>query len=263
VKKLFLLFVLVAYNSVSFATPTVNIGVAQLSLGTQWLNDTLIVHNYDHGGIAFTLSWGTAIEAVDLMEKQAQEKNLDLSNEEIAVIGSGPIGLTTAYILVERGYKVHMYARSFPPDIIASAATVVWSPSPLPIGLCGDDAGMYERIVTNSYNRFKNIVMSLPALIDGVELKPLIISPDDDTTYLVTMQRNEAHEGQITTYGTILIRGREYLCDMFNQLKAHSVKTDVVSIKDKSDLLAMQHTIFFNCMGFGGHKLFKDDIVIR
>jgi glycine/D-amino acid oxidase-like deaminating enzyme len=35
-------------------------------------------------------------------------------NEEIAVLGSGIIGITTAYLLLKQGYKVNLYAELFP-----------------------------------------------------------------------------------------------------------------------------------------------------
>jgi glycine/D-amino acid oxidase-like deaminating enzyme len=57
------------------------------------LGDTLIVHNYGHGGGGITLSWGTSKLAVDL---GAQGRS-----GSAAVIGCGAVGLATARLLQE------------------------------------------------------------------------------------------------------------------------------------------------------------------
>src|SRR4051812_25879165 len=61
------------------------------------LDDTLLVHNYGHGGAGITLSWGTAELAVAEGAKS--------EGRECAVLGCGVVGLSTARLLQERGYR--------------------------------------------------------------------------------------------------------------------------------------------------------------
>jgi hypothetical protein len=73
------------------------------NLGTEMIGDTLVVHNYGHGGSGWSLSWGSADVAVG--------KALTALPKEIAVIGCGIIGLTTAVVAQQYGLKVTIYSR--------------------------------------------------------------------------------------------------------------------------------------------------------
>ena len=81
------------------------------NLGTQMVGDTLVVHNYGHGGSGWSLSWGSAEVAVG--------KALSVLPSEIAVVGCGIIGLTSAVVAQRAGLKVTIYAR----DIIQRTRT--------------------------------------------------------------------------------------------------------------------------------------------
>lgn len=73
------------------------------NLGTQMIGDTLVVHNYGHGGSGWSLSWGSAEVAVG--------KALSVLPGGIAVVGCGIIGLTTAVVAQRAGLKVTIYTR--------------------------------------------------------------------------------------------------------------------------------------------------------
>jgi glycine/D-amino acid oxidase-like deaminating enzyme len=80
-----------------------------------------IVHNYGHGGSGWSLSWGAAAQALQLV-RSTRERN-------VAVIGCGAIGLTTAVALQRAGLRVRIVTRESPPDVASMAATGVWSPA--------------------------------------------------------------------------------------------------------------------------------------
>ena len=42
---------------------------SEVRLESEKINDTLIIHNYGHGGAGVTLSWGCADEVVSLIEE--------------------------------------------------------------------------------------------------------------------------------------------------------------------------------------------------
>jgi len=90
-------------------------------LEVERLGEQRIVHNYGHGGSGWSLSWGCAAEAAGLA--------LAAGSKQIAVIGAGVIGLTTALRLVETGAEVTIYAAEFPAETRSARATGVWSPS--------------------------------------------------------------------------------------------------------------------------------------
>lgn len=84
------------------------------------LGEKTIVHNYGHGGSGWSLSWGTASEAVG--------KALATGADAYAVVGCGAVGMTTAILLLRAGKQVTIYTKDRHPYITSSMATGVWSP---------------------------------------------------------------------------------------------------------------------------------------
>jgi glycine/D-amino acid oxidase-like deaminating enzyme len=79
-----------------------------------------VVHNYGHGGSGWSLSWGSSALAVDLA--------MGTGRRDIAVIGCGALGITSAILLQRAGARVTIYAKDLPPNVRSSLATGVWSP---------------------------------------------------------------------------------------------------------------------------------------
>lgn len=79
-----------------------------------------VVHHYGHGGSGWSLSWGSAEEAVPLA--------MATGAREIAVVGAGAIGITTAIVAQRMGLKVTIYAKERFPDVRSARATGTWSP---------------------------------------------------------------------------------------------------------------------------------------
>jgi hypothetical protein len=79
-----------------------------------------VVHHYGHGGSGWSLCWGSAEEAVPLA--------LATGAKEIAVIGAGVIGMTTAIAAQRMGAKVTIYTKDRFPDVRSGRATGTWSP---------------------------------------------------------------------------------------------------------------------------------------
>src|SRR3954453_12673726 len=75
-------------------------------LDVERVGDKLVVHNYGHGGSRWSLSWGSGSIAV--------EKAMANGERDIAVIGCGALGLTSAILLQQAGARVTIYAKERP-----------------------------------------------------------------------------------------------------------------------------------------------------
>ncbi len=84
------------------------------------LGDKLLVHNYGHGGSGWSLSWGSAARVVPMA--------LAGGAREMAVIGCGALGLTSAIALQRAGARVTIYARDLPSATRSARATGTWTP---------------------------------------------------------------------------------------------------------------------------------------
>jgi D-amino-acid oxidase len=86
------------------------------------IGDKTIVHNYGHGGSGWSLSWGSAAVATQSAMNAAE------GSKDIAVLGAGAIGLTSATMLQRAGANVTIYAKERSPYTRSSRATGSWTP---------------------------------------------------------------------------------------------------------------------------------------
>ncbi len=89
-------------------------------LDVERIGSRTLVHNYGHGGSGWSLSWGSSAIAA--------QKALATGEHDIAVVGCGALGLTSALLLQRAGAHVTIYAKDLPPNVRSSLATGVWSP---------------------------------------------------------------------------------------------------------------------------------------
>ena len=89
-------------------------------LEVEAIGDARVVHNYGHGGSGWSLSWGSAAQAVRLAMADSPRR--------VAVIGCGAIGLTSAITAQEAGAQVTIYARDLLPATRSARATGTWTP---------------------------------------------------------------------------------------------------------------------------------------
>lgn len=112
-----------------------------------------IVHNYGHGGSGWSLAWGSAQLAVRWV--------LATREREIAVIGAGIIGLTSAIMAQRAGLKVRIYARERFPDVLSSFATGNWSPNSRYCAMEGatpELAQRWEDMARFSFRMYQNLL---------------------------------------------------------------------------------------------------------
>ena len=130
-------------------------------LDVEQIDTKTIVHNYGHGGSGWSLSWGSSSIAV--------EKAMASGARDIAVIGGGALGLTSALLLQRAGIEVTIYAKDLPPNVRSSLATGVWSPDSR---ICLEPNAtpafkqLWERMARKSFDTYQTL-LGLPG--DPVE----------------------------------------------------------------------------------------------
>jgi glycine/D-amino acid oxidase-like deaminating enzyme len=130
-------------------------------LDVEAVGDKTVVHNYGHGGSGWSLSWGSSAIAV--------KKALAAGDRDIAVLGCGALGLTSAVLLQEAGAKVTIYAKDLPHQTRSARATGTWSPDSR-IALAreagADFPALWEEMCRTSYKTYQSY-LGLPG--DPVE----------------------------------------------------------------------------------------------
>ncbi|MGA9794495.1 MAG: FAD-dependent oxidoreductase [Rhizomicrobium sp.] len=119
-------------------------------LDVEHIGDTLVAHNYGHGGSGWSLSWGSGTIAV--------RKAMANSSKRIAVIGCGALGLTSAILAQQAGAQVTIYARDLLPDTRSARATGSWTPDSriaLTSAVSADFPALWEEMARISFKTYR------------------------------------------------------------------------------------------------------------
>jgi len=240
-----------------------------------------VVHNYGHGGSGWSLSWGSA--------RIAAEKALAGGAKEVAVIGCGAIGLTTAVTLQRAGAKVTIYAADRTPYTRSVRATGTWSPESRIADAAGVDAAfpaLWDRMTRTSYGVWQTL-LGLPgdpvswsdryALFDGPRQprrqgppppgeidfwRPDPYPDGIDPDWIDVAPQDSPFRVARTRMGTSM---------QFNVAAlAHHLTSDflleggqivAMTFDTPADLARLKQPVVVNCTGYGARALWKDETV--
>lgn len=249
-------------------------------LDTEMLGDTLVVHNYGHGGSGWSLSWGSASVAL--------EKALSRGQKDIAVIGCGALGLTTAVQALRAGCTVTLYTKELVQQTRSSRATGSWTPDSR-ISL-RDPAGpqfgaLWEKMARISWKTYRTY-MGLPGapvefrdryfLADGPASPPPPHPPGMEFGQYMRertpdlMPRSVEIAPQSTPFRVKNVRLGDNL--QFNIASyAHTLMTEFFGMGGKleirefhepSEFTKLKQKVVINCTGYGARALWKDDSLV-
>jgi len=231
-------------------------------LKTEKIGNKLIVHNYGHGGGGISLSWGSALLAV--------EKMIQSDESDIAVVGCGVIGLSTALLLQLKGFKVTIYAREIPPGTTSDVAGALWGPvSVYEHNKAGSEfLNQFYRASKISYRIFqdlsddkygvswiKNYSLGKPFNFPGgTDLYPEVKKHNNPQIYFGYPDVEEIM--------TIIIETPIYMKALLDDFYFAGGKIEIKTINSVQDCTALQEMIIMNCTGLGAGKLFNDKELI-
>ena len=250
-------------------------------MDVETVGEKRVVHNYGHGGSGWSLSWGAGTIAA--------RNAMSGGEKDIAVLGAGALGLTTATVLQQAGASVTIYARERMFEARSSRATGSWTPDSriAAVGSTSPDfAARWEEMTRISYRTFQTY-LGLPGdpvqwqdryvLLDkdlgqGAEASPNT-DPVQFQTYwsripdlshrsqtlpagshpfpVETVRRGTAMQFNIAAYARLLT----------SEFLIAGGRIETREFHTPADLAPLRQKVVVNCTGYGARALWKDDTV--
>ena len=250
-------------------------------LEVERLAEKTVVHNYGHGGSGWSLSWGSSAVAADMA--------LATGERDIAVIGCGALGLTSALLLQRAGAHATIYAKDVPPNVRSSLATGVWSPDSricLAEHATPEFRARWEAMTRASFRTYQTM-LGLPgrpveyfehyAVADRLEHPRTAPAPVDGRPAFATTLARELvsdllpHGEDLAPgthpFGTRNVRRNTWM--MFNlnhyarllvsDFLANGGKLEVVEFHSPADFAALPQKTLVNATGYGARALLNDE----
>ncbi|WP_028297990.1 FAD-dependent oxidoreductase [Olivibacter sitiensis] len=238
-------------------------------IALEQLGSKHVVHNYGHGGSGFSLSWGSANLATRLVG------NVCHIGEEVAVIGCGIMGLTSARMLQEKGYRVKIYAKDMFPNHTSSKATGTWSPSHL---VCENDRitvdfkKLWEDACLFSFRSYQNL-LGLGDLVQWIDHYSVggRVHHEDPILHIkglvpeqVILKPNQHpfRERNVTIQPTMVFNIPSYLQKLLDDVMLFGGKIEIKEFKNRDELEQLPYKCLVNCTSLGSKLLFDDDELV-
>jgi D-amino-acid oxidase len=231
------------------------------------VGDTLLVHNYGHGGAGITLSWGTAKLAVDL--------GAPGHAGPAAVLGSGVVGLSTARLLQNSGFEVTIYAKDLPPNTTSNVAGGFW----LPVTLFDEEFrtaafnDQFAKACNFAFTRYQTMVGSRYGVrwtstfrLDHTAFPKTGDSSREGLVGSLLPEFRDLGPGQhpfagyefARAFDTLLIEPAIYLPALMQDFLIAGGRFRIREFHDVAEISQLPEKLVFNCTGLGAKALLND-----
>lgn len=227
------------------------------------LGDKVVVHNYGHGGAGITLSWGSSALAV--------RETLGMAHRDVAVIGSGVMGLTSARLLQDAGWNVTIYTKAMARHTTSNVAGGEWGPASAHEPEVSSDAfkSQLEFALRIAHHAHTN----LGGPDYGIKWMELYRPTNNPESNLF-----EADYGHLYPYEdvlgpgehpfptdyakvsvTMMVEPATFLRRLTEDVHQAGGRFVIRDFANKEELLTLEEPIIFNCTGLGAKQLFGDE----
>ncbi|HXL57084.1 MAG TPA: FAD-dependent oxidoreductase [Chitinophagaceae bacterium] len=190
-----------------------------------------------------------------------------MNKKNIAVIGAGISGMSTAFLLMKKDYNITIYARAFTPNITSNRAAAFWFPYHIRndkrgISWCQTSYTYYQQLAQQPETGI-SMKQLIKVLRKGVaEEEPVWIDFMPQDSYRI-MNENELDKAIAKGYDVKvpLMETQIFLPYLQQQLKESGVEFVEKEIK-KINELTSDYDIVINCSALGARELCNDDKVI-
>jgi glycine/D-amino acid oxidase-like deaminating enzyme len=251
-------------------------------LDVEKVGDKTVVHNYGHGGSGWSLSWGSSSVAV--------EKAMTAGERDVAVIGCGALGLTSAILLQQAGARVTIYAKERPHEARSARATGTWSPDSriaLSTAVAPDFPALWEKMCRKSFQTYASY---LGMAGNPVEWTDRYIVRDDDLRQTQASEANVeqlpfAHYGRRVADlnprfhelppGTHPFRARNvrrsssltfniasYSRQLTHDFLVEGGRIERMEFHSPDELNRLQQKVVINATGYGARELWRDASIV-
>jgi glycine/D-amino acid oxidase-like deaminating enzyme len=255
-------------------------------LDVEQIGRKTVVHNYGHGGSGWSLSWGSA--------SIAASKALSTGAKEIAVIGCGVVGMTSAITLQRAGVKVTIYAAERPPEIRSMWATGVWSPDSricLQENATPEFKALWAQMARTSFRAYSSFLGLAGTPVEWTDTYELSDIPIDQAEaesdargtikFAESLQKEMTPEIQAGIGGVDLPPGSHsfgvpyvrrstnmhynlpsYMRLLMSDFRADGGEFVVRAFSSPGEFNTLPQKTIVSCPGYGARALFKDESVI-
>jgi glycine/D-amino acid oxidase-like deaminating enzyme len=251
-------------------------------LDVEKIGTKMVVHNYGHGGSGWSLSWGSGTIAT--------ANAMATGERDIAVIGCGALGLTTALLLQRAGARVTIYAKELPPNVRSALATGLFTPDSR---ICLEQHAtpafkqQWAQMARTSFDTYQSFlgVAGTPVefidsyfVSDDLAKEPPRTPPDGRPAFAElqtellpdlfprTVQfepgRHTLGQRQLLRDSQLMFNLASYTRTLVADFTANGGKIEIAEFHTPGDFGRLKEKTLVNATGYGARALFGDDSIV-